>query len=66
MRDIPIFTGLKLDETLRILEQDFKSLNVTIKEYTIPEDFYKNKINPVNSRVKRIVRQKYLITVIWN
>ncbi|NLN41320.1 MAG: hypothetical protein GX160_04920 [Clostridiales bacterium] len=56
MKDIPTLTGLRLDEGLTILGQDFESLNVIIKEYTIPDDFYKKNI--VNSGIKRIVRQK--------
>jgi len=56
MKDIPALTGLRLDEGLRILEKDFDSINVIIKEYTIPNDFYKK--NVVNPGIKRIVRQK--------
>ena len=59
MKDIPDLTGLRLDEGLAILEDNFGSLSVIIKEYTIPDDFY--KIELANAGTKRIVRQKLLL-----
>ena len=55
MEGIPKLIGQRLDDGLAILEKNFESLSVTIKEYTIPDDFYKKD---VGTGVKRIVRQK--------
>ncbi|NLI60983.1 MAG: hypothetical protein GX375_06075 [Clostridiales bacterium] len=55
MEGIPNLIGLRLEEGLATLENNFKSLNVVIKEYTIPDDFYKKNLS---SGTKRIVRQK--------
>lgn len=55
MKIIPNLTGYRLDEGLATLKDNFGLLNIAIKEYTIPDDFYKKN---VNSGVKRIVRQK--------
>lgn len=56
MKDIPDLTGLRLDEGLAILEDNFGSLSVIIKEYTIPDNFYKKDV--VKAETKRIVKQK--------
>lgn len=56
MKDIPVLTGLRLEEGLAILKHDFESLNVIIKEYTIPDNFYKKDV--IKAETKRIVKQK--------
>lgn len=53
--DIPNLTGYRLDKGLAILKDDFQLLDVSIREYTIPDDFYKKN---VGSGIKRIVRQR--------
>lgn len=54
---VPNLIGLKLDQGLTLLNDDFNSLNIVINEDAIPDDFYKKNLT---LGVKRIVRQRII------